>query len=249
MAAPRLGLTTSPKPPDHFPCCQWHLSHFGWEPLATFTLRSFELWAGFWAVIDWSNSLCPFPAWYHGFPVGFQHSFFCPQRHELKSATFGRLGSRDHLLPFHVQAGSLPGTCATDWRVPPLWRDCVMEITGKQWQSFRRSPRRLKDNSDDSSAFLISEASLAFPVSSFANIWAQKDSKRSRNELRVGVEMNAQSHQCNSIPLQLKLNLGQKDTPWVFINVWTIFISERTWKIWSFNTIFLLSSPDPSVAY
>lgn len=142
-----------------------------------------------------------------------------------------------------------PGTCATDWRASPLWRDCVTEIKGKQRQCFRRSPHRLKDNSDDSSAFLINEASLAFPVSSFANIWAQKDSKRSTNELCVGVEMNAQSHQCNNIPLQLKLNLVQKDPLWVFINVWTIFISERIWKIWSFNTIFLLSSPDPLVAY
>lgn len=244
MAAPRLGLTTSPKPPDHCPCCQWHLLHFGSEPLATFTLRSFELWAGL------MDEAIVYAHFLHGTTVSpFNTNFFCPQRHELKSATFGRPGSTDHLLPFNVQAGSLPGTCATDWRVPPLWRDCVMEIKGKQRQSFRRSPRRLKDNSDDSSAFLISEASLAFPVSSFANIWALKDSKRSRNELRVGVEMNAQSHQCNNVPLQVKLNLVQKDTPWVFINVWIIFISERTWKIWSFNTIFLLSSPDPSVAY
>lgn len=71
-----------------------------------------------------------------------------------------------------------PGTCATDWRASPLWRDCVTQIKGKQRQCFRRSPHRLKDNSDDSSAFLINEASLAFPVSSFANIWAQKDSKK-----------------------------------------------------------------------
>lgn len=50
-------------------------------------------------------------------PLAFNTNFFFgPQRHKLKSATFGRLGSTDHLLPFNVQARSLPGTCATDWR-------------------------------------------------------------------------------------------------------------------------------------
>lgn len=203
MAAPRLGLTTSPKPPGCFSSGTVRTSGLN-RPSSIFTPRSLGLRVGFGTVIG----ECPFSVFHHGVQFGFGHYLFVNKQTKAPTerATFDRLGSADRLLPLNVKTGSIPGTRVSD---------CVMGIKGGSSgsESLRGSPRRLKDNCDDGWAFLINQASLAFPLSSFANIWAQKDSKRSTNELRVLVETNAQSHQCNNIPPQLKLNLYRRIPP------------------------------------
>lgn len=129
MAAPRSGLTTSRKPSTPVP----QLSGTPFLcPSATLSLRRFGYWAAFGAVID----ECPFPVWHRGFPFGLQCYYNATQTEPSEQPDCG-----------------LHRACAALKRPGPIhsWHMCfVMEIKGKQQQSFRRSPRRLKDNSDDS---------------------------------------------------------------------------------------------------